>query len=97
MRPDPGRDVLERIHADMDPAERAPISQRLREDGFRHVWAQVGRTEPMGPAAEGMFILDRLYPEMPAEHRESIRRQMHAAFEHGEWSGFRHPPDPGNG
>jgi hypothetical protein len=93
MRPDPGRDVLERIHAGMTSAQRARIGQRLREDGFRHVWNQVDRADLMGPVEEGMFILGRLYPEMPTEHRESFRRQMQAAHERGQWNGFRRPPD----
>lgn len=92
MRPDPGRDVLERIHAGMTRDERARIGQRLREDGFRLVWDQVDRAGPMGPVQEGMFILDRLYPEMPSAHRESFHRQLQAAYERGAWAGFQRPP-----
>jgi hypothetical protein len=92
MRPDPGREILERIHAGLDPAERARLGQELRELGFRHVWDQVDRTAPMPPVEEGMFILDRLYPEMPAAHRASLRRQMTEAHGRGEWHGFERPP-----
>lgn len=92
MRPDPGRDVLERIHAGMSRDERARIGQRLREDGFLLVWDQVDRAEPMDPVEQGMFILDRLYPTMIREHREAFRRQMQADYERGSWSGFERPP-----
>ena len=92
MRPDPGRDVLERIHAVMTRDERARIGQRLREDGFRLVWDQVDRAGPMSPVQEGMFILDRLYPQMPAAHRESFHRQLQASYERGAWAGFKRPP-----
>lgn len=94
MRPDPGREVLERIHAGMSRDERARIGQRLREDGFRLVWDQVDRRAPMNPVEEGMFVLDRLYPEMLPAHRESVRRQMQADYERGEWTGFARPAEP---
>ena len=93
MRPDPGRDVLERIHAGMSRDERARIGQRLREEGLRLVWDQVDRADPMDPVEEGLFILDRLYPEMLPGHRESFRRQMQADYERGTWNGFRRPDD----
>ena len=94
MRPDPGREVLERIHAGMTPTQRAAIGQRMRLDGLLRVWKQVDLADPMDPVEEGMFILDRLYPEMPPAHRETFRRQMQADYERGTWSGFRRPTEP---
>ena len=91
MRPDPGRDVLERIQADLGPTERVRLAAQLRELGLRQVWDQVDRAGPMAPVEEGMFVLERLYPEMNAAHRASIRRQMGAAFRRGEWHGFERP------
>ena len=91
MRPDPGRDVLERIQAELGSSERVRLAARLRELGFRQVWAQVDRAEPMAPVEEGMFILERLYPEMKDAHRASIRRQLAAAYRRGEWYGFERP------
>lgn len=92
MRPDPGRDTLERIHASLTPEARARLSQDLRARGLRSVWDQVDRAEPMSPVEEGLFILERLYPEMPEAHRASLRRQMEAAYRAGSWHGFRRPP-----
>lgn len=100
MRPDPGRDLLEDIHARMTPDERARLNQGLREEGLRHVWDQVDRAKPMEPVEEGLFILDRLYPEMRPTQRESFRRQMQASYDRGEWRGFQRPTssaDPGAG
>jgi hypothetical protein len=46
----------------------------------------------MSPVEEGVFILERLYPEMPGAHRDSLRRQMEEAYRAGTWRGFRRPP-----
>jgi hypothetical protein len=91
MRPDPGRQMLERIHMSLAPEARARLSQELRDAGLRSVWEQVDRAAPMGPVEEGLFIIERLYPEMPTEHRASLRRQMEASFRAGTWRGFRRP------
>jgi hypothetical protein len=48
----------------------------------------------MSPVEEGLFILERLYPEMPDAHRASLRRQMEAAYRAGSWHGFRRPAGP---
>ena len=81
MRPDPGRDTLERIHGSLAPEARARLGQDLRARGLLSVWDQVDRAEPMSPVEEGLFILERLYPEMPAGHRASLGRQMEAAYQ----------------
>lgn len=92
MRPDPGRGVLERIHASLTPEARVRLAEELRVRGFLSVWDQVDRAEPMSPVEEGVFILERLYPEMPEAHRASLRRQMAEAYRAGTWRGFRRPP-----
>jgi hypothetical protein len=94
MRPDPGRETLERIHASLGPDARARLAEDLRARGLLSVWDQVDRAEPMSPVEEGLFILERLYPEMPAEHRMSLRRQIEAADQAGTWHGFQRPPRP---
>ena len=91
MRPDPGREQLERIHQGLSPNQRALIGQELRQRGFLSVWDQVDRTEAMAPVEEAMFVLARLYPEMPATHRASLRRQMQARYDAGTWRGFERP------
>jgi hypothetical protein len=77
--------------AGLDADERARINQAMRERGFLLVWDQVDRAGPMSPVEEGMFILERLYPEMPDAHRRSIRRQMEADHRAGRWHGFERP------
>ena len=92
MHPDPGRDILEQLHAGLSPDARARLGQELRVRGFATVWDQVDRAPSMGPVDQGLFILDRLYPEMPAEHRQALRRQMEEAYHRGEWHGFQRVP-----
>jgi hypothetical protein len=91
MRPDPGLVLLERVHRGLEPGARARIGQELRERGFLLVWDQVDRAGPMTAVEQGAFILERLYPEMPVEHRASILRQMEAAHDAGTWHGFARP------
>ena len=42
----------------------------------------------------GVFILDRLYPEMPARHREQFRAKFSEEFRAGRWNGFQRPSAP---
>jgi hypothetical protein len=60
--------MLERIHANLSPHARTLLGQELRQRGLLSVWDQVDRAGPMTPVEEGVFILERLYPEMPAAH-----------------------------
>lgn len=92
MRPDPGRERLEQLLGEMGPDERAQIGQGLRGRAFLLVWDQVDRAGPMSDVDRSMFILERLYPEMPEAHRASLRRQMEADHEAGTWHGFERPP-----
>ena len=38
------------------------------------------------------FILDRLYPEMPAQHRAQVDAKLRVEWDAGRWHGFRRPP-----
>lgn len=91
MRPDPGRELLEELVGKLDPGSRAMIGQELRGRALLLVWEQADRAGPMSEVERAMFILKRLYPEMPAAHRDSLRRQMEADWAAGTWSGFRRP------
>ena len=91
MRPDPGSDLLERVMGGLEPDARARIAHDLRERGHLLVWDQVDRAGPMSPVDQAMFILDRMYPEMPEAHRVSIRRQIEADYRAGTWHGFERP------
>ncbi len=91
MKPDPGLDVLEGILRDAGADERARIGAELRRRGFLLVWDQVDRAPAMTPVEEAMFVLGRLYPEMPEAHRVSLRRQLHADHDAGTWHGFTRP------
>ncbi len=91
MRPAPGADVLEDILREVGPDERARTGADLRRRGFLLVWDQVDRAPAMTPVEEAMFVLGRLYPEMPDVHRESIRRQLQADYDGGTWRGFERP------
>lgn len=91
MRPDPGRELLEELVGRLDPGSRAIIGQELRDRALLLAWDQADRAGPMSEIERAMFILGRLYPDMPAPHRHSIRRQMEADWAAGTWSGFRRP------
>ncbi|MFV2061981.1 MAG: hypothetical protein ACC726_00535 [Chloroflexota bacterium] len=91
MRPDPGADMLERVLLDLGAEKRARIGWELRERGFLLVWDQVDHAAPMSEVDEAMFILERLYPEMPGVHRASIRRHIEADHAAGDWHGFQRP------
>jgi len=91
MRPDPGLELLERVLGDLDPNARARIGHDLRRRGRLLVWDQVDRAGPMSPVEEAMFVLGRMYPEMPRIHRASLRRQIEADFRAGTWHGFERP------
>ncbi len=46
---------------------------------------------PMSNLERAMSILDRLYPEMPAEHRQQTREKLAALAAAGKWYGFKRP------
>ena len=91
MRPDPGRDLLEARLASMTPDARARISMDLRARGLALVWDQLDRAGSLGPVEQALFLIDRLYPEMPAIHREQIHRRLQTEHDAGTWRGPQRP------
>ncbi len=94
MRPDPGRDLQEALLIARTPDERALLSARLRAAGMALVWDQLDRAGITDPLETAMFLLDRLYPELPGVHREQLRRRIGAEVAAGTWDGFRRPVSP---
>ncbi len=45
----------------------------------------------MSELERAMFILDRLYAEMPAQHREQTRAKLAELAAAGKWHGFKRP------
>jgi hypothetical protein len=91
MRPDPGRDLLEARMAELTRDERALISMELRARGFASVWDQLDRSGITDPVEQVMFLIGRLYPEMPAVHVEQLRRQFAERHAAGTWHGPERP------
>jgi len=91
MRPDPGRETQEALIARMSPARRSETMLGLREKGLLLVWQQADAAGPMSELERAMFIIDRLYPEMPPQHREQFRTKLSALAAAGTWHGFRRP------
>jgi hypothetical protein len=94
MHPDPGRDIQERLIADMSLDRRVAVGERLRRTGHLLVWQQADAAaarEPMNQLERAFFILDRLYPQMPPQHREQFRARLSAGWEAGTWHGFQRP------
>src|SRR5689334_19569932 len=93
MRPDPGRDILEEGLAALTPDARARIASDLRARGVALAWDQLERAGPMDPVTSMLFLLERLYPEMPDAHREQLRRGLTAEVAAGTWVGPSRPAD----
>lgn len=95
MRPDPGRDILDRMIAAMPAEARVRWSIEKRAVGHLLVWQQsdaAAARQPMNELERAFFILDRLYPEMPPQHREQFRTRLTAEWDAGRWHGFERPP-----
>jgi hypothetical protein len=92
MRPDPGRDIQERLIAQMPLERRLAVMARLRATGLAMVWQQSDAAGPMTELERATFILDRLYPRMPPQHRAQLDADLRAEWEAGRWHGFRRPP-----
>ncbi len=41
----------------------------------------------MGPVEQALFLIDRLYPEMPAVHRMQIEHRLRVEHDAGRWHG----------
>ena len=94
MRPDPGRPIQEALIARMSVWDRMLRMHELRERGLRLVWQLSDEAKLPNELERGYFILDRLYPEMPAPHREQFRAYFAEAFAAGRWHGFQRPAAP---
>jgi hypothetical protein len=64
---------------------------RLRERGLLLAWQQSDEAGLTDELERAFFLLDRVYPEMPAAHREGTRAQLRARWDAGTWHGFRRP------
>lgn len=71
----------------LTPQDRWRISAELRARGLALVWDQLDRAAPMGPVEQVMFLIDRLYPEMPAAHRATFQGRFQAELDAGRWHG----------
>jgi len=72
-------------------ARRSGVALHLREKGLLLVWQQADAAGPMSELERAMFIIDRLYPDMPPQHREQFQTQLAALAAAGRWHGFKRP------
>jgi hypothetical protein len=91
VRPDPGRDLQEAMIATMPLEGRVAVMTQMRAKGMQLVWQQSDEHGPMTEPERAMFLIDRLYPEMPPQHREQFRRRFEELWEAGTWHGFQRP------
>ncbi len=80
--------------AQTSPQARAIAGVLLRERGILLAWQQSDEAGLSDELERAYFLLDRVYPEMLAAHRESTRAQLRARWEAGTWHGFRRPEPP---
>jgi hypothetical protein len=88
MRPDPGQTLLDERIAASSVEERVAWVEARRALGYRLVWQQVDAAGISDPVAQAAFLLQRLYPEMPAVWVDNVitrLREMRAA---GRWHGL---------
>jgi hypothetical protein len=78
----------------MSTWDRGLRMHELRERGIRLLWQLADEANLPDELERGYFILDRLYPEMPAQHRAQFRATFAAEFRAGRWQGFRRPGAP---
>jgi hypothetical protein len=91
MRPDPGREVQERLVAVMSTRERTAVTSMLRRRGLWTLWQQVDGSGISDPVERAEFILRRLYPEMPEEWFVDVLGKLAALHAAGKWHGFQRP------
>ncbi len=91
MRPDHGHDLQEAMIADSTLERRVGIMRELREQGVTMAWHQADAAGPMTEVERAMFLIDRLYPEMPRAHRAQFRDQFQAQWDAGTWHGSQRP------
>ncbi len=68
----------------------------MRHRGLLLAWQQSDEAAPADELERAFFLLDRVYPEMPARHRDRFRAELEERWRAGTWHGFRRPgPLPG--
>lgn len=77
--------------AAMTLEERIAITTRLRDTGRLLAWQQSDAACPVNELARAGFLLERLYPRMPAGQRAQILATLADDFEAGRWKGFERP------
>ncbi|MDQ3448090.1 MAG: hypothetical protein M3432_02785 [Chloroflexota bacterium] len=82
---------MDRRIGESTPEERMRYAAGLRHKGLVLVWQQADAAGPMSELERAMFILDRLYAEMPAQHREQTRAKLAELAAAGKWHGFKRP------
>lgn len=92
MRPVPGRDLMDARLRAAGPDAWARTALELRARGFALAWDQLDRAGIGEPVERALFLIDRLYPEMPAAHRAQIAAGLAAARDAGTWHGPVRPP-----
>ena len=73
---------------------RVAVMAEMRAKGLAMAWGQSDERGPMTEPERAIFLIDRLYPEMPPQHREQFRRRFQALWEAGSWHGFQRPAPP---
>lgn len=71
--------------------QRVTITNRLRREGLLLAWQQSDEAAPANELDRALFLIDRIYPEMPEQHRERFRTQLEERWRAGTWHGFRRP------
>jgi hypothetical protein len=91
VRPDPGRDLHERMLSAMGPADRARIGQQQRWRASLVIWQQLDERGLDDPVEQAEFILRRRYPEMPEWWFGDVVAKLRAEHASGRWKGFERP------
>jgi hypothetical protein len=67
----------------------------MRDRAFALVWQQVDRAGIVDPLEQAMFVLGRLYPDMPDAVVQQVRADLAAERAAGGWHGFDRPHPSG--
>jgi hypothetical protein len=92
MRTDPGRGIQESLIATASLERRVAVGAALRRRGLLLAWQQSDEAGLPDELRRGFFLLDRVYPGMPPQHRARFHAQLEARWQAGTWHGFRRPP-----
>jgi hypothetical protein len=83
--------IQESLIAETSIDRRAAIADALRREGLLLAWQQSDEANLGNELERAFFLIDRVYPEMPAQHREQFRRQFEELWKAGVWQGFKRP------